>query len=144
MQHWKKEHFPGWCMWRACQRYAGKLFLVEDGYLSWKVLQLIQLLSETSKTFIFSYPYKIEKRLFLGQFFEREFLKDSCVLRSPEHKNHVFSGCFMCLSLSLLLTQLKNKSLQEIQIWYSKCPLCGILLAAFLRRLDSGSAYKDT
>ena len=39
----------------------------------------------------------VEKVLFLGQIFELEILMGLHVMRTPESKNHIFSGWSVCL-----------------------------------------------
>ena len=58
-------------------------------------------------TFSYPYTYKMEKVLFLSQTFEMKILMYSCVLRSYESENHIFSKWSVCVCLiSITLKQI--------------------------------------
>ena len=71
--------------------------------------------------FTFSYPYIVEKVLFLNQIFKMEILMDLHVLRSPESENHIFSVwsvslCVcVCACVCLLSAYLRNKLNRNIK-----------------------------
>ena len=48
------------------------------------------------KTITFSNPYEVGKILFLGQIFEKRFLMNLQVLRSPESENHNLNFWSVC------------------------------------------------
>ena len=56
------------------------------------------IISKSMLFFTFSYPFKVEKALFLGQFSEVEILMALHILKAPDSENHVFKSG-LCVSV---------------------------------------------
>ena len=60
---------------------------------------------------------KVEKVLLLGQIFEMEIFMDLLAFRSPEYKNHIFSGWFVWVCVRMpVISITQNKLQQKLQI----------------------------
>ena len=73
---------------------------------------LFSLPSQNEYTYMLFYfllsIYMVKKVLFLGQFFEIEFLLFLHVLRSPESENQVFSGLSVCVCVCVCVCYQHN------------------------------------
>ena len=83
--------------------------------------------------FTFSYPYMVEKVLFLGQIFEMGILMDLHAIRTSESDNYIFSAWFVCLCIC---DQHNSKTICCRNIRYS-------ILHLYRIQIDKNSTYRD-